>query len=270
MAEGFFANETVTVYLSTGKKIRLSEFLVGCTLATPGRNFTDGIHGMLALGASPYSFAGQAVEIFGGKFSYCLVDILSPKNVSNYIVFGHNVHPPNMQFTSLIVNKIAPFYAVRVIGISVGGELLGIPLSVWNEDREGGTIIDSGTSLMQLAEPAYRPIMDAFISSPGLKDYTRVDDEDFEFCISVKPGELDEERVPKLVIYFADGARLVPPVRNYLHEAAPELMCLAFQPVPFPGVSVIGNLIQQHYFWEFDFMKRRLGFAPSSCTQHGH
>nr|CAD1834459.1 unnamed protein product [Ananas comosus var. bracteatus] len=42
------------------------------------------------LGYSNVSFAARAAARFGGRFSYCLVDHLSPRNASSFLTFGPN------------------------------------------------------------------------------------------------------------------------------------------------------------------------------------
>nr|DAD25442.1 TPA_asm: hypothetical protein HUJ06_026906 [Nelumbo nucifera] len=247
--------------------MKIHHVLVGCTQTTQGQKFSNVVDGILGLGYSPNSFATKVLQVFGSKFSYCLVDHLSPRNVSNYLVFGRNhivnVNPPEMQYTELMVGKVLPYYAVNVIGISIGGVLLRIPLSVWNLDKNGGTILDSGTSLTLLVEPAYRLVIDAL--KVALIMYKKAEVPEFEVCIKVDKA-FDEGLVPRLGIHFAGGARLLPPVKSYLIDVADGIKCLGFRSVFWPGISVIGNIMQQNFFWELDLRRERVGFAPSSCA----
>ncbi|MBA0632472.1 hypothetical protein Godav_001202, partial [Gossypium davidsonii] len=208
-AMGVFANETVSAGLTNGRKTRLHNVLIGCTDSFQGPTLQN-VDGIMGLANTKYSFATNAAATFGGKFSYCLVDHLSHLNATNYIIFGTNRNQVkvsgNTRHTKLELDAIPSFYAVKVIGISVGNKMLEIPMQVWDASEGGGTIIDSGTSLTFLADPAYQAVMEA------LK------------------------------------------------------VCLGFLPARFPALSVIGNIMQQNYLWEFDLKGKRLVFAPSSCN----
>ena len=56
-----------------------------------------------------------------------------------------------------------------------------------------------------------------------------------------------------------------PPVGNYFLEVAEGVMCLAIQPVKV-GFSVIGNLMQQGFLFDFDRDRSVLGFSRHGCA----
>lgn len=258
---GLFANETVTFGLSNGRKRRVHDVLVGCSESSRGQSFVAA-DGVMGLGYSNYSFAVRAADNFGGKFSYCLVDHLSPNNLSSYLIFGSQPQHTRMRYTELVLGVVNPFYAVAIKGISIGGAMLDIPPDTWDLDGGGGAIVDSGTSLTVLTLPAYKLVV-AALQLP----LERVDlgIGPLEYCFNSSAG-FNETAVPRLVVHFADGARLEPPVKSYVIDAAPAVKCLGFAAAAWPGVSVVGNIMQQNHLWEFDIVKSRLGFAPSSCV----
>ena len=57
-----------------------------------------------------------------------------------------------------------PHYNVNLQSISVGGQSLAIDPSVFSTSGNKGTIVDSGTTLAYLAEPAYGPFLSAVIN----------------------------------------------------------------------------------------------------------
>lgn len=253
--------------------MRLHDVLIGCSESFQGQSF-QAADGVMGLGYSKHSFAIKAAEIFGGKFSYCLVDHLSHKNVSNYLTFGSSgssssrskeALSKNMTYTQLVLGMTSSFYAVNIMGISIGGAMLSIPFEVWDVKGAGGTILDSGSSLTFLTEPAYQPVMAALRVS-SLKYYRKVEMNlgPLEYCFNSTGFE--ENLVPRLVFHFADGAEFEPPVKSYVISAADGVRCLGFVSVAWPGTSVIGNIMQQNHLWEFDLRGNKLGFAPSSCT----
>lgn len=276
-ALGIFARETLTAEITKekGRATKVEDVVVGCTLTLQGQGF-QGADGVLGLAYSNYSFATRASHTFGGTFSYCLVDHLSHKYLSNYLTFGdagamsHSGLLSRMHYTKLDLASLIPFYAVNVEGISINGELLKIPSLIWAADRGGGTIIDSGTSLTILTELAYRPVVGALGEALSKRlERTKLDGGGpLEYCYnSTNPwSRFEDSWVPRLAFHFSDGARFEPPVRSYVIDAAPGVKCLGFLSATWPGVSVIGNIIQQKHVWEFNLVQGVLGYAPSTCA----
>ncbi|KAL5732056.1 hypothetical protein ACHQM5_004715 [Ranunculus cassubicifolius] len=267
-AHGIFANETVTVTLASGKKAQLGNVVIGCTAKIEGPHHITA-DGVIGLGYSRSSFILQSKAMFGGVFSYCLVDHLSPRNVSSYLTLGHtnlrNLRSENMRVTELVLDgKGEGYYMVNVDGISIGGDMLDIPQYVWKVKGEGGMVVDSGTSFTILAEPAYVAVMSAL--KPYLENMTQVAQPEptFEFCFN-STGYHDS-MVPKLRFHFEDGARFEPYVKSFVIDNAPEEKCIGLISTSWPGVSTLGNIMQQNYVWEFDTMNKNLGFAPSTCV----
>ncbi|KAL5989895.1 hypothetical protein ACLOJK_010790 [Asimina triloba] len=224
------------------------------------------VDGILGLGRGGHSFSDISLRHFDGKFSYCLVDHLSASEVKNYLIFGPApASDSSMTYATLVANELnVPLYGVQVTGISVGGVMLDIPPMVWNLESRGRTILDSGTSLTMLPTPAYRPVVGALMDS--LKGFQRAQDEDLEFCFYVDKG-FKEDSMPKLVWHFADSVKFEPPVKSYIiignfHNTN----CLGFMEIPWPGVSIIGNIMQQEHLWEFDYNTGRVGFRPTTCV----
>ncbi|KAG0465583.1 hypothetical protein HPP92_019747 [Vanilla planifolia] len=264
-AKGFFANESATVEFHGRRRTKLKGLVVGCTSSAVGTSFVSS-DGVLALGYGPNTFVSRATAVFGGRFSYCLVDHLSPRNATGHLTFGprHSV-PSNSPSARLILDSFhQPFYYVAVAGISVAGELLLIPPSIWNSSLHGGAIVDSGTTLTVLADPAYRAVVDA-LSRP-LAAVPRVKFDPFEYCYNWTSPEAAHAVVPGLTLNFVGSAQFSPPAKSYLIDVATGVKCLGFTSTPSPGISIIGNIMQQNHMWEFDLENQRLRFHPSNCT----
>uniref|UniRef100_A0A0D9V452 Peptidase A1 domain-containing protein n=1 Tax=Leersia perrieri TaxID=77586 RepID=A0A0D9V452_9ORYZ len=296
-ARGTVGTDSATIALASGRaapaprnKAKLSGVVLGCTTAYNGESFLAS-DGVLSLGYSNVSFASHAASRFGGRFSYCLVDHLAPRNATSYLTFGPNPafsSPPPLESTAsckpapapapadahgarqtplVLDHRTRPFYAVTVRGVSVAGELLKIPRAVWDVDQGGGAILDSGTSLTVLARPAYRAVVAAL--SKRLAGVPRVAMDPFDYCYNwTSPstgGDLDVA-LPMLAVHFAGSARLEPPAKSYVIDAAPGVKCIGLQEAPWPGLSVIGNILQQEHLWEYDLKNRRLRFKRSRCT----
>ncbi|KAF8048236.1 hypothetical protein N665_2598s0008, partial [Sinapis alba] len=270
-AQGVFAKETFTVRLTNGRVARLPGVLVGCTNSISGDSFR-GADGVLGLALSDYSFTSKATNVFGGKFSYCLVDHRSNKNVSNYLIFGSASSSSSSSATKLNATRttpldltlIPPFYAINIIGLSLGDSMLDIPQQVWDATKGGGTILDSGTSLTFLADAAYKAVVS------GLERYlvglkrVRPEGLPIEYCFDTTSG-FNESKLPQLMFHFKGGARFEPHRRSYLIDAALGVKCLGFVSAGEPATNVVGNIMQQNYLWEFDLVASTLTFAPSTC-----
>lgn len=252
--------------LSNGKHERLKKVLVGCTKSTTNaqtlNKFTDGV---LGLGLSKESFVNNVASEFGGKFSYCLVDHLSHRNISNFLTFGTTLTPNTkllspIHRTPLVI--VPPLYGLNVVGLSIGDEMLKIPSKVWDFKGNGGLILDSGTTLTFLAMPAYEIVVEVLVKS--LKNEEKIKAfEPFDHCYSSKG--FNESLVPRLVFHFAGGARFDPPVKSYVIDVGPQEKCIGILGAEWPGTSTMGNIMQQNHHWEFDLTHKIVGFAPSSC-----
>ncbi|KAL5989893.1 hypothetical protein ACLOJK_010788 [Asimina triloba] len=262
---GFYANESATIHMASGKRKKVRNVIIGCSLAYVGSTFrvADGI---LSLGYGGHSFLDRALEQFNFKFSYCLVDHYSSRFAKGYLSFGAT--PPSnisMTYATLYANEvIRPYYYVDVMGISVDGVMLDIPPIVWDLRSMGGAILDCGSTLTYLPEQAYRPLMNALME--GLKGFERVKFAPFEFCFSTKKGFTDD-MAPKMVWHWGESVRFEPPVKNYLIEVEDtETRCAGLMPLDWPNETLIGNIMQQGHHWEFDYMNGVLGFRPSPCV----
>ncbi|KAF2318127.1 hypothetical protein GH714_041479 [Hevea brasiliensis] len=129
----------------------------------------------------------------------------------------------------------------------------------------GGTIIDSGTTLTFIAKPAYREILKAFkrrIKLPNAAEATP----DFDLCVNV--SGVSRPPLPRMSFELTGDSVFSPPSRNYFVDTDDGVKCLAIQPVHSDGdFSVLGNLMQQGYLLEFDRDKSRLGFSRRGCAQ---
>lgn len=118
---------------------------------------------MLGLGQGVASFPSQLGSQFGNKFSYCLVDLLSDSSVTSTMYFGDAAVPAGeVMYTPMVPNGIYPsFYYIRVVGITVGASRLSIDQSVFEVDSSGngGSIIDSGTTVTFLRQAAYDEVV---------------------------------------------------------------------------------------------------------------
>lgn len=280
VSAGFFSAETATLNTSSNRVAQLKGLDFGCGFHVSGPSVTgasfNGAQGVMGLGRGLISFSSQLGRRFGNKFSYCLMDYtLSPPPRSFLVIGGGGVNATispaaDFSFTPLLTNPLSPtFYYIAIRSVFVDGVRIPVSPSVWSIDKvgNGGTIIDSGTTLTFLAKPAYRQVLAAMrrrVQLPRTETSTR----GFDLCVNVTG--LDRERamaLPRLSFKLKGGAVMAPPPRNYFIETAEGVRCLGIQAVTAEGTfSVIGNLMQQGFMLEFDRDRSRLGFSRHGCA----
>ncbi|KAF9595320.1 hypothetical protein IFM89_038472 [Coptis chinensis] len=275
---GFFSKETTTLNTSSGHEAKLRNLEFGCGFRVSGPSVSgssfNGANGVMGLGRGPISFSTQLGKRFGNKFSYCLMDYTLSPPPTSFLMIGeaHDSESksirskPKMSFTPLQTNPISPtFYYIGIKSVLINGVNLRIDPSVWvfSEDGSGGTVIDSGTTLSFLAEPAYLQILTAF---KRRVKYPIVDDPSLSFELCVNVSDSVNPSLPRLSFKLVGNSVFSPPSANYFIDVADGIKCLALQSVSSEsGFSVIGNLMQQGFLFEFDRDKSRLGFTRHGC-----
>ncbi|KAK7275185.1 hypothetical protein RIF29_16294 [Crotalaria pallida] len=275
ITSGFFSKETTSFNTSSNKEAKIDKLSFGCGFRISGPSVTgasfNGAQGVMGLGRGAISFSSQLGKKFGNKFSYCLLDYTISPPPKSYLTIGSSqndrVLSKFFSYTPLLFNPLAPtFYYIAVNGVTVEGSKLPISPSVWKLDEEGngGTVVDSGTTLTFLAEPAYRQVLAALrrrVRLPAPEGGAN----GFDLCVNV--SGVARPRLPKLSFLLAGKSVLSPPARNYFIEVSDRVLCLAIQPVKtVSGFSVFGNLLQQGYVFEFDKDMSRLGFSRRGCA----
>ncbi|KAK4790912.1 hypothetical protein SAY86_031325 [Trapa natans] len=278
VSAGFFSAEVATLNTSSNRVAELRDLDFGCGFQVAGPSVTgasfSGAQGVLGLGRGGISFSSQLGRRFGNKFSYCLMDYtLSPPPTSFLTIGGVAKSSTDFRFTPLLTNPLSPtFYYISIRSVSVDGVRLPVSSSVWSFDKigNGGTIIDSGTTLSFLTKPVYTQVLAAMrkrLRLPSAAPPTPTPA--FDLCANVTG--LDRKRatakLPRLSFRLAGGVEMAPPPRNYFIETLEGVWCLGIQEVTTKGAfSVIGNLMQQGFLMEFDRDKSRLGFSRRGCS----
>jgi len=267
---GSYIHETITLSSISRKPLKAYNVLMGCGLVNEGQ--TDiGSGGVLGLGQGPNSFAIQTATLYGGKFSYCLTDYLDPITVTSFLVFGDVIEESLLktpiQFTP-ILQGVSSLYYVGIEEIAINGEKLPISANAWEMDESGngGTIIDSGTSLTYFAEEAYETILEALNVVITYPRATTLDPQQFDLCFNT--SGVSKLEFPELSIVFKGGKIFCPPPENYILQIEDEVSCVGLGPITEPGPSIIGNLLQQNFFVQYNLQQSLLGFAHADCSFH--
>ncbi|KAG5247497.1 protein ASPARTIC PROTEASE IN GUARD CELL [Salix suchowensis] len=254
---GNFATESV----SFGNSGSVKNVALGCGHYNEG--LFVGAAGLLGLGGGPLSLTNQ---LKATSFSYCLVNRnsagSSTLDFNSVPLGGDSVTAPLMKN-----RKIDTFYYVGLSGMSVGGQMVSIPESVFRLDASGngGIIVDSGTAITRLQTQAYNPLRDAFAKmTQNLERTSAV--ALFDTCYDLS-GQTSV-RVPTVSFHFTGGKSWNLPAANYLVPVdSAGTFCFAFAPTT-SSLSIIGNVQQQGTRVTFDLANSRMGFSPNKCTYH--
>lgn len=270
---GAYIHETITLNTTSGKSLKADKVLMGCGFDNQGQ--TDiGSAGVLGLGQGPNSFATQTASLYEGKFSYCLGNYLEPATLTSSLVFGDIIQESGasllrkpIQYTPILQGG-SSFYYVGIEEIAINGEKLPISIRTWEMDEfgNGGTIIDSGTSLTYLAEDAYETILEALNVAITYPRATTSSPQQFDLCFNT--SGVSELKLPEFSIVLEGGKTFSPPQENYILEIEDDVSCLGLRPTTAPSPSIIGNLLQQNFFLQYNVQQSLLGFAPADCSVH--
>lgn len=271
ITSGFFSRETTTFNTSSGNLVKFKRLSFGCSFSKSGPSVSgpsfNGADGVLGLGRGPISFPSELGRKFGHKFSYCLLDYTRSPTPTSYLLIGGSQPTAKLNYTPLLNNPLSStFYYIRIQNVRINSVNLRISPSVWAIDElgNGGTILDSGTTLTYLVKPAYLSIVAEFkrlVKFPRAAEPTL----GFDLCLNVSSGLMPS--LPRLSFKLGGGSIFSPSPSNYFIDTADGVKCLALQPVSSPnGSSVIGNLMQQGFTFEFDKDRSRLGFSRHGCS----
>ncbi|GLJ14262.1 hypothetical protein SUGI_0229220 [Cryptomeria japonica] len=254
--------------LSVGSET-VQDFVFGCANAVSGLIQRLSVPCLVGFGREPLSFVSQTATLYDSTFSYCLPSLFSSAFTGSLLLGKGALSASGLKFTPLLSNARYPyFYYVGLNGISVGDELISIPAGTLTLDQstERGTIIDSGTVITQLVEPAYNAMRDSFrrqLSSLSLASPR----ESFDTCYNKPLGEME---FPVITLHFDDGLDMALPVENTLWPGNEDgsVLCLVFT-LPPGGedavLSIFGNYQQQKFRIVHDVAGSRLGIASENC-----
>ncbi|XP_062191279.1 aspartic proteinase nepenthesin-1-like [Phragmites australis] len=267
-ASGVLASETFT--FGVHRNVSLSALAFGCGKLSSGS--IAGASGIMGLSPSPLSLITQ---LSIPRFSYCFTPFAERK--TSPLMFGAKADLSKyktagpIQTISILRNPVEDiYYYVPLVGLSLGTKRLDVPAAslALKPDGTGGTVVDSGTTMANLVEPAFKELKKAVLETVKLPVANRTVEE-YQLCFALPRGvSMDKVQTPPLRLHFDGGAEMVLPRDNFFQEPSPELMCLAVVQTPDSfAPSVIGNVQQQNMHVLYDVGNRKFSFAPTQCDQ---
>ncbi|XP_051153034.1 aspartic proteinase 36-like [Andrographis paniculata] len=231
--------------------------VVSGDLTKPDRAI-DGIFGFGQQGLSVISQL-SAQGITPNAFSHCL----KGENGGGILVLGQIVEP-NIVYTPLV--PLETHYNVNLQSIAVNGQTLNIDRSVFSESENGGTIIDSGTTLAYLAEETYDPFVTAITRS--VSQYVRPLRSNGSQCYLTTASI--SEKFPPVSLNFAGGAAMILRPEDYLLQqdsvGDAAMWCIAIQKIEGQGITILGDLILKDKIVVYDLDGQRIGWTNYDCS----
>lgn len=222
----------------------------------------DNSSGIVGMGRGNLSLVSQLGD---GRFSYCLTPYGDNKT-SPLLLGTMATLSAQAQSTPFVANppNSPSYYYLSLQGITVGATELPIPETTFSitANGTGGLIIDSGTTVTMLVDPAYAELKRAFelqMNLPAANGSAYEDD----ICFTYGSEAV---QVPRLVFHF-EGADMDLPTENYIVEdSSVGLLCVAVMRSNSTS-SIFGNFQQQNMHVLYDLAGGMLSFEAAQCDQ---
>jgi hypothetical protein len=164
-----------------------------------------------------------------------------------------------------------PFYAVQIAGVAVGTNALAVTAADF-----GPVLLDTGTSISYIPDPALIKLLAAINNDPTFKtmfNNKTVSDTPTGGCVTaagVTSNDVDM-MLPALSVSYPDGKGGsftidVPASQSYLYPVGMGQFCLAFSSAgpDATGGSLIGDTLLTGMLTIFDVQNLQIGLAPQA------
>ncbi|KAL4650681.1 hypothetical protein ACB092_01G105900 [Castanea dentata] len=251
---GYFSKERLTITSDV-----VDNFIFGCGQDNEG--LFQGIAGLLGLGRGEVSLVQQAAQKYSQFFSYCLPSTTSS---TGYLTLGKGSEiSSSLKFTPMLaISQRKSFYGLNLIGISVGGQRLSIPTSVFST---AGTIIDSGTVITRLPPTAYNALRTKFRDM--MRNYPMISSSVpiFDTCYDLSKSQ--SVSIPSISFFFGGDVSVDLGKVGILYVLRQTEACLAFAGNRDPRIfTIFGNEQQKGLEVVYDVVGERIGFRPGGCS----
>ncbi|KAG6537007.1 aspartic proteinase nepenthesin-1-like [Zingiber officinale] len=255
--DGVLGTETFTF-----GSVAVSEVAFGCSNNNNGNFDNSSGSGIVGMGRGNLSLVSQLGD---GRFSYCLTSYGDNKT-SPLLLGAMATLSEQAQSTPFVANppSFPSYYYLSLHGITVGDTELPIPNTTFSmtSNGTGGLVIDSGTTVTMLVDPAYAELKRAFESQMNL---SAADGSAYGYDICFAYGG-EAVQVPRLVFHF-EGADMDLPPENYIVvDSGAALLCVVVVRSNLT-LSIFGNFQQQNMHVLYDLAGGTLSFEAAQCDQ---
>ncbi|KAL1199749.1 Aspartyl protease family protein 1 [Cardamine amara subsp. amara] len=209
------------------------------------------VNGVLGLGMKDYSVPSLLAKanITANSFSMCFGRVIG---IVGRISFGDKGYT-DQEETPLIFQETSVTYGVNVIGVSVSGDPVGVPLSA---------LFDTGVSFTLLLDPAYGVLTKAFDDLMNGKRLPVDPASPFEFCYDLSPNV-----TTSVEMIFEGGSKMTlrnPFFRTFSKERT-VMYCLGI--LKSLNINIIGQNLMSGHRIVFDRERMILGWKQSNCFE---
>ncbi|KAJ4885454.1 Eukaryotic aspartyl protease family protein [Raphanus sativus] len=265
-SDGDFIKDNITLDQVTGNHQTAplaQEVVFGCGSNQSGQlgQSDSAVDGIMGFGKANTSIISQLAATRNVKriFSHCLDNV----NGGGIFAVGE-VESPLVETTPLVPNQV--HYNVILKGIDVDGEPVDLPPSIASFGGNGGTIIDSGTTLAYLPENLYTSLLEKLTARQRVKLHTV--QETFA-CFSFTSNT--DKAFPVVNLHFEDKLKLTVYPHDYLFSLRKDLYCFGWQSGGVTSqdgsdVILLGDLVLSNKLVVYDLDNEVIGWAEHNCS----
>ncbi|KAL2635540.1 hypothetical protein R1flu_007019 [Riccia fluitans] len=260
---GNLSTDVIHLQKVNGKVTDIPSFVFGCSHTS---TVAVGV-GLVGLGQGGVSFPSQLGSKFGDIFSYCLVNV-DEAEATSPLIFGKAAlsNSTGLQFTPILSVGESPYFYVDLQGISVGGQQLDIPSSVFSTE---GSYFDSGTTFTLLPSQAL-DALGSYLSANLSFQSVKSPYADLKYCWQAQ-GIFDAEllgKIPTITFKFNNANYDLSFENAFISDGS--TACLSIidgGPTRADGGirTIIGNFQQRNKHIVYDRANQRLGFVTRDC-----
>uniref|UniRef100_A0A0D6R307 Peptidase A1 domain-containing protein n=1 Tax=Araucaria cunninghamii TaxID=56994 RepID=A0A0D6R307_ARACU len=237
--------------------------IFGCGAQQSGelQSSNQALDGILGFGQSNTSMLSQLA--LSGEvrkiFSHCL----DGDKGGGILAIG-DVVPVNLSTTPLVPNQ--PHYNVNLKRIDVDSATLPLDSKVFATSDKQGTIIDSGTTLAYLSEPAYQPLVNAIMLAERSLTYLS---QDGMYCFAYD-GSVDAA-FPTITLYFEGALSMKVSPHDYLLSSSDNTWCIGWQNSGAQSqenkyMTILGDLVLKNKLVVYNLENQTIGWVDYNCS----
>ncbi|KAF7076257.1 hypothetical protein CFC21_080939 [Triticum aestivum] len=272
---GYYVSDTLYFDKFVGQKRVTSSASIffGCSNSQSYQFQTDGIIGF---GQNAISAISQlnSQGVSSKVFSHCLRGLKDgSKDGGGILVVGE------VMWTGLVFTLILPsedHYNVNMKGIAVNGKNISLDSSWLTTSNAQGTIVDSGTTLVYLADGVYDPVITAINDAAhtgSINSFIMNGSQCYHKNIS------NVSLFPTVTLYFDGGASMTTGPKDYLvpmfHydglQDKDPMLCIGFQPSKGPDnffqhTTILGDIVLRDMIFMYNLETKQIGLSSSSSS----
>lgn len=269
---GYYLNDVFTFNQvpsdNSTAKSGTARLVFGCGGTQTGSWSVDGLLGFGPTTVSlPNQLAQQNISV--NIFAHCLQGDVSGRGS---LVIG-TIREPDLVYTPMVFGE--DHYNVQLLNIGISGRNVTTPAS-FDLEYTGGVIIDSGTTLTYLVQPAYdefrRGVIDA---APTAISQIGDNENNTRSCFIY--ADSIEGSFPNVTLYFAEGAIMTLSPKNYLYKqmltSGLTAYCFSWlvstSPPGYKTYTIFGDNVLKDKLIVYDnaVQPKRIGWKDFDCAQ---